>query len=143
VWKRRSGPAFLIALSGLGIGVGACLPWMYYFAGLIPLRGVMGLNGRLLLGAGALCVILGVLLARGVGLGGPKVQRRVTAAVGVGTIAAAAWLLWGVRELARGQGPTAMLAMRGGPGLLVVGLGGALLLLTACIPERYWSHTAG
>jgi hypothetical protein len=32
-----------------------------------------------------------------------------------------------------------MLALRPGPGLFVVGLGGALLLLTACIPERYWS----
>jgi hypothetical protein len=32
-----------------------------------------------------------------------------------------------------------MLVLRPGPGLFVVGLGGVLLALTACIPERYWS----
>jgi hypothetical protein len=32
-----------------------------------------------------------------------------------------------------------MLALRPGPGLFVVGVGGVLLALTACIPERYWS----
>jgi hypothetical protein len=142
VWKRPSGPAFLIALSGLGIGAGACLPWMYYFAGLIPLRGVIGLHGRLLLATGALCVALGVMLARGGRLGPHRVQRSVTAALGVAITGAAVWLLLGVKELARGQGATGMLAMRAGPGLFVVGLGGMLLLFTACIPETYWSYPA-
>jgi hypothetical protein len=63
----------------------------------------------------------------------------VTAALGVVIICVAAWLLIGVWELAHARGESAMLALRPGPGLFVVGLGGALLALTACIPERYWS----
>ena len=140
--RRRFGPPVLIALSGLAIGAGALLPWMYYFAGLIPLRGVIGLNGRLLLAAGALCVIFGVLLARGAGLGPHRVRVGLTAALGIGITGAAVWLLLGVRDLLFGPGANAMLAMRAGPGLFVIGLGGVLLLLTACIPETYWSYSA-
>ena len=143
VSRRVSTPALLIVLAGLAIGLGAFLPWMYYFAGLVPLRGVIGLNGRLLLAAGALCVALGValcvMLGRGTRLGPQIVLRRVTAALGLGITCAAVWLLIGVRELARARGESAMLALRPGPGLFVVGLGGVLLALTACIPERYWS----
>lgn len=121
------------------IGIGASLPWMYYFAGLVPLRGVIGLNGRLLLAAGVLCVALGVVLGRGTRLGPHRLLRRVTAALGVGITCVAVWLLIGVRELARARGESAMLVLRPGPGLFVVGLGGVLLALTACIPERYWN----
>ena len=138
---RYSVAAIVIVLSGLGIGIGATLPWMYYFAGLVPLRGVIGLNGRLLLAAGALCVVLGVVLGRGMLLGAPKVLRSVTAMLGVGIAGVAVWLLIGVREMARARGQSAMLALRPGPGLFVIGLGGVLLALTACLPERYW--TAG
>jgi hypothetical protein len=137
--RRRSTPAFLIVLSGLGIGIGACLPWMYYFAGLVPLRGVIGLNGRLLLSAGAVCVALGVMLGRGIRLGPPTLLRRVTAALGVVITCVAGWLLIGVWELAHTRGESTMLVLRPGPGLFVVGLGGVLLVLTACIPERHWS----
>ena len=139
VSRRRSLPAVLIVLGGLGIGIGASLPWMYYFAGLVPLRGVIGLNGRLLLAAGALCVALGVMLGRGTRLGPHRVLQRVTAALGVGITGVAVWLLIGVWELARARGASAMLALRPGPGLFVVGFGGVLLALTACIPKRYWS----
>ena len=132
-------PALLIVLGGLAIGIGASLPWMYYFAGLVPLRGVIGLNGRLLLGAGALCVALGVMLGRGIRLGPPTLLRRVTAALGVVITCVAVWLLIGVWELAHTRGESAMLVLRPGPGLFVVGLGGVLVALAACIPERYWS----
>ena len=132
-------PALLIVLGGLGIGIGASLPWMYYFAGLVPLRGLIGLNGRLLLAAGALCVALGVMLGRGTRLGPHIVLRRVTAALGVVITCVAVWLLIGVWELARTRGESAMLALRPGPGVFVVGLGGVLLVLTACIPEQNWS----
>jgi hypothetical protein len=139
VSRRRSTPALLIVLAGLAIGIGASMPWMYYFAGLIPLRGVIGFNGRLLLAAGALCVALGLMLGRATRLGPHRVLRRVTAALGVVITCFAVWLLIGVRDLARARGESAMLALRPGPGLFVVGLGGMLLALAACIPERYWS----
>ena len=137
---RRARSALLIVLAGLAIGIGASLPWMYYFAGLVPLRGVIGLNGRLLLAAGVLCVALGVMLGRGTWLGLHIVRRRVTAVLGIVITCVAVWLLIGVGELARARGESAMLALRPGPGLFVVGLGGLLLALSACIPERYW-HT--
>jgi hypothetical protein len=140
VSRRRSTPALLIVLSGLDISIGASLPWMYYFAGLVPLRGIIGWNGRLLLAAGVLCVVLGVVLGRGTWLGLHIVLRRVTAALGIVIACVAVWLLIGVEELAGARGESAMLALRPGPGLFVVGLGGLLLALTACIPVRYW-HT--
>jgi hypothetical protein len=135
---RCATPALLIVLAGLAIGIGAVLPWMYYFAGLVPLRGVIGLNGRLLLAAGVLCVALGVVVGRGTWLGRHIVLRRVTAVMGIVITCVAVWLVIGVGELARARGESAMLALRPGPGLFVVGLGGLLLALTACIPERYW-----
>jgi hypothetical protein len=135
---RRPIP-LLIVLGGLGIGIGASLPWMYYFAGLIPLRGVIGWNGRLLLAAGAVCVALGVMLGRGTRLGPQVMLQRVTAVLGVAITGVAVWLLIGVRELVRARGESAMLALRPGPGLFVVGLGGVLLALTGCIPARHWS----
>jgi hypothetical protein len=136
---RRATPALLIVLAGLAIGTGALLPWVYYFAGLVPFRGVIGLNGRLLLAAGVLCVALGVVLGRGTRLGLHIVVRRVTAGMGIVITCVAGWLLIGVGELARPRGESAMLALRPGPGLFVVGLGGLLLALTACIPARYWN----
>ena len=132
-------PALLIVLGGLGIGIGALLPWMYYFAGLIPLRGVIGWNGRLLLAAGAACVAVGVMLGRGTRLAPQVMLQRVTVALGVAITGVAVWLLIGVRELVRARGASAMLALRPGPGLFVVGLSGVLLALTGCLPERYWS----
>jgi hypothetical protein len=98
------------------------------------------LNGRLLLAAGVLCVALGVVLGRGTWVGLHIVLRRVTAVLGIVIACVAVWLLIGVGELARARGESAMLALRPGPGLFVVGLGGLLLALSACIPERYW-HT--
>jgi hypothetical protein len=135
---QRATPALLIVLAGLAIGTGALLPWMYYFAGLIPLRGVIGLNGRLLLATGGLCVALGIVLGRGTRPGLHIVLRRVTAVMGIVITCVAVWLVIGVGELARARGESAMLALRPGPGLFVVGLGGLLLALTALIPVRYW-----
>jgi hypothetical protein len=63
----------------------------------------------------------------------------VTAALGVVITCFAVWLLIGVRDLARARGESAMLALRPGPGVFVVGLGGVLLALAACIPEQHWS----
>jgi plastocyanin len=63
VARRWSLPRVFGVLGGLGVSIGACLPWMSLYAGLVPLRGLIGLNGRLLLAAGVLGVALGVVLA--------------------------------------------------------------------------------
>src|SRR3989441_10676276 len=44
------------AVGGALMAIGSFLPWLSLFAGLHPLRGVIGLNGRVLAAGGALCV---------------------------------------------------------------------------------------
>src|SRR2546425_8144040 len=50
---------------GALLAIGAFLPWLTLYAGLHPLRGVIGLNGRVLAAGGAGCLVAG-----GRGLGG-------------------------------------------------------------------------
>src|SRR5207244_10958570 len=51
----------LAAVAGGGLmAIGAFLPWLTLYAGLHPLRGVIGLNGRFLAAGGAVCLVAGV-----------------------------------------------------------------------------------
>src|SRR5438094_7264970 len=51
----------LAAVAGGGLmAIGAFLPWLTLYAGLHPLRGVIGLNGRFLVAGGAVCLVAGV-----------------------------------------------------------------------------------
>jgi hypothetical protein len=140
--RRWSLPRVFGVLGGLGVSIGACLPWMSLYAGLVPLRGLIGLNGRLLLAAGVLGIALGVVLARDNPRDKRVVFRGLAAALGIGVTGAAIWLLIGVWQLSQGRGTSAMLVPRAGPGLFVVTLGGALLVLAACVPERFLDRTA-
>jgi len=45
---------------GVLMAIGAFLPWLTLYAGLHPLRGVIGLNGRVLAAGGAVCLVAGV-----------------------------------------------------------------------------------
>lgn len=121
----------LAAIGGSAVVVGSCLPWLSYFAGLVPLRGLTGINGRLMLVAGG----VGLLTALGLAWrAAPRVRATARSAAGVLgliVVAAAVWLLEGVRELTRVQASNAMLAPRPGIGLVIVLAGGALLLLSA------------
>jgi hypothetical protein len=122
----------LLALAGGGaIALGSWLPWMTYFAGLVPLRGWIGLNGRLLLGAGVIGLVVAVALAPRRGARTRGYARRVAALVGLGVVAAAAWLLLGVWDLTRIHAANAMVAPRPGFGLVVVLAGGAMLCASA------------
>src|SRR6266700_5520350 len=42
------------------MAIGAFLPWLTLYAGLHPLRGVIGLNGRVFAAGGAVCLVAGV-----------------------------------------------------------------------------------
>src|SRR3989442_10779266 len=44
---------------GALVAIGAFLPWLTLYAGLHPLRGVIGLNGRVLAAGGAVCLVAG------------------------------------------------------------------------------------
>src|SRR6185437_2837269 len=65
VARRRTVPKapLLAVLGGAAVALGSWLPWMSYFAGLQPLRGVIGLNGRVLFGAGVVALIAGAAAA--------------------------------------------------------------------------------
>ena len=126
----------LLALAGGGaVALGSWLPWMSYFAGLVPLRGWIGLNGRALLVSGLVAAALGVALGRAHGARSRTAARWATGSLGVAVAAAAGWLLIGVRELTQLKSSNAMLAPRAGIGLVVVLVGGAALLVAAFVAD--------
>src|SRR5205809_7912380 len=89
----RNAPERLVAaaalVGGALVAAGAFLPWLSLFAGLHPLRGVIGLNGRLLAAGGGVCLVAGVRywLRPAPGPGGG------VAVVGGGLTGFALWLL--------------------------------------------------
>ena len=138
----RSTAPLLAIVGGGAIAVGAWLPWMSYFAGLYPLRGIIGVNGRLLLGAAVVGVVAGIVLARSRAPRVRRYTRRGVVALGALVMLAAVWLLIGVRELTRVRAANAMFAPKPGGGLVVVLVGGALLALAAAVPDRSDSDRA-
>lgn len=144
--RRRVGPhlpadsivPLLTMVGGGAIALGAWLPWMSYFAGLYPLRGVIGVNGRLLLTVGIGGVVGGGVLAFRRASWEPRTRRRakrVIASLGVLVVIAAVWLLAGVRELTRIHASNSMLVPRPGIGLEVVLVGGLLLAGVLLAPD--------
>jgi hypothetical protein len=140
--NKPSTDSMLTVAGGGAVVAGAWLPWMSYFAGLVPLRGIIGLNGRMLFGAGVIAIGLGAWMAMTSGADSLRRLRLASAALGMAIVGAAVWLLIGVHDLSHPQ-PTpvmnsmhamhsmqGMLAMRLGPGLLAVLAGGAILTLT-------------
>src|ERR1035437_3426471 len=119
---------------GAAIALGSCLPWMYYFAGLIPLRGLIGLNGRLFFAAGAVSMTLGFLRSRAAMETRGRWQV-FAALLGAMVSAGAVWLLIGVWELTRTDGSNAMLAPKAGSGLWVVLCGGVVVAFAAAVPD--------
>jgi hypothetical protein len=128
-------PPALAAAGGAAIALGAWLPWMSYFAGLFPLRGLTGINGWLMVVAGVLGLLAAAALTRHHTSRARFIGRWTAGVVGFVVVAASVWLLEGVRQLTRVRASNAMLAPRSGPGLFVVLAGGALLLLAAMIPR--------
>ena len=120
---------------GAVIALGSCLPWMYYFAGLVPLRGLIGLNGRLFFAAGAISIALGLLRSRAVVATRGR-WRVFTALLGATVSTGAVWLLIGVWELTHQHGSDAMLAPKAGSGLWVVLFGGVLVAFAAAVPDE-------
>lgn len=119
------------ALGGALIVAGAWLPWFSLYAGLHPLRGITGLNGRLLLAGGAAAAVVGLaLLVRD-----DRRRRGLLGSLGVGLAVFSAWLLLGVPTTYRTMQENPMLVARIGPGLFVVLLG-ALLVVAAAFIRR-------
>jgi hypothetical protein len=106
--------------------VGALLPWLSVYAGLQTYSGVVGLNGRLLLAAGA----VGVVAAVGYLLTGWLPLRWALGLWGFGLLAFSGWLI--VQLLAAYQRLAAdpLFLARLGPGLFVAAAGAAMLAAT-------------
>lgn len=118
--ERLVGSAAVVG--GALIAIGAFLPWLSLFAGLHPLRGVIGLNGRLLAVGGVICLVAGVGCWR---RAAPGMQRGV-AVLGCALAGFAVWLIVRLLTTYRDLSANPMLVPRLGPGLFVA-LAGALL----------------
>ncbi len=117
--------ALAAVLGGLLVAGGAFLPWVSFYAGLYPVRGVAGLWGRLLAVGGGGCVLAGGLAWWRSG----RALERTIAVLGCALTAFTAWLvLQLVLTVAhlRADPMNAMLVPRAGPGLFVV-LAGTLV----------------
>ena len=119
------------ALGGLLVTGGAFLPWLSFYAGLYPMRGVVGPWGRVLAGGGIACAFLGAWAwARRT-----RVLERGIALLASGLGAFALWLLAQLAITFRALRANPMLVPRVGPGLFVV-LSGALLALAPVLLLR-------
>lgn len=122
--------AVAAVLGGILVAGGAFLPWLSFYAGLYPMRGVVGPWGRLLVVGGLLSALLGVYSAwrpgRRVALGSSMLAGGLTLFAG--------WLVFQLLlSFQRLQG-SPMLVPRMGPGLFVV-LAGALVALAPAVPR--------
>ena len=113
----------LAAVAGGGLmAIGAFLPWLTLYAGLHPLRGVIGLNGRFLAAGGAVCLVAGV---RGWVRPAPVV-RWVVALVGGALAGFGVWLIVQLLITYHHLRANPMLVPRLGPGLFIA-VAGALV----------------
>ena len=119
-------------VGGALIATGAFLPWLSLFAGLHPLRGVIGLNGRLLAAAGAVCLVAGVRYWQ---RPAPRLQRAV-AVLGWVLTAFAICLTLQLFNSFRELRANPMLVPRLGPGLFLALLGSLLAAATALPSSR-------
>jgi len=119
----------MTAITGGGLLIaGAFLPWLSLYAGLHPLRGVIGLNGRLIAAGGVVCLGSGA-----VEWWHPTiVARRISFALGVALTAFAGWLLVQQAVVYRELSP--MLVPRPGLGLFVALAGSLLAAISGLIP---------
>jgi len=121
---RSDGRRFALAAvaGGAMMATGAFLPWLTLFAGLHPLRGVIGLNGRVLAAGGAVCLVAGI---RG-WLRPASWVRWAVALLGGASAGFGAWLIVQLLITYRRLGANPMLVPRLGPGLFIA-VAGALV----------------
>ncbi len=121
-------------VSGGALVVGALLPWITLFAGLYTYRGIIGLNGRLMLAGGVLAVAGGVWLF----IRDSLAVRRALGGLGLVLLAFAIWLLIQQYAMLQDMVVNQPMTVPGiGPGLFVTS-GGALLLALVTLGS-FWS----
>src|SRR5881296_3792973 len=134
----RNAPERLVAaaalVGGALVAAGAFLPWLSLFAGLHPLRGVIGLNGRLLVAGGGVCLVAGVChWLRPT----PGLERGVVV-LGWALTGYAVWLIAQLFITYRELRTNPMLVPRLGPGLFLALFGALLAGATAALRLPAW-----
>jgi len=116
--------------AGAVIIVGAFLPWVEAFAGLVQVPGVRGSNGRILAAAGAVIACVGLYqLAR------PSERARwFTGLAGFAAVGFSGYLLIQLARSMRVLGGDSMVIARPGPGLWVVATGSLAAFATLFFP---------
>jgi hypothetical protein len=117
-WPRgwRAAAGLTAVAAGALIITGALLPWVEAFAGLLPISGIRGGNGRELAAMGAVVVAAGIWqLARG-----GQAARWLVGLAGFAAAGFSGYLLIQLVRTVRGLGGDSMVLARPGPGLPVV-----------------------
>jgi hypothetical protein len=127
-WRTAVGLGAVAA--GATITVGAFLPWVETFAGLIQIPGIRGGNGRMLAAAGIVIAAAGLYhVIRGAGP-----ARWLIGIGGFGSLAFAGYLLIRLSSSLHSLGGDSMVIARGGPGLWVIAAGSLLAFTTLFMP---------
>ncbi|MGP0028585.1 MAG: hypothetical protein ACLPKE_35305 [Streptosporangiaceae bacterium] len=127
-WRTVAGLGSVAA--GAAIILGAALPWVETFAGLIGIPGLRGSNGRMLAAAGAVIAAAGIYqLARG-----GQTARWLTGVTGFAALGFSGYLLIQLTRSMAVLGGDSMVAARGGPGLWVAAAGSAAAFGTLFLP---------
>lgn len=114
---------------------GALLPWMTLLAGLHPLRGIIGLNGKVVFAVGAAAFLAGLLLV--VRPVRSPVLMTAIGLAGVSMTVAAAWLMSVMQAMQADLARNPMTLAQPGPGLLVVGMGAVILSFTLLLQQDF------
>jgi hypothetical protein len=131
-WPRgwRAAAGLTAVAAGALIITGALLPWVEAFAGLLPISGIRGGNGRELAAAGAVIAAAGIWqLARG-----GQAARWLAGLAGFAAAGFAGYLLIQLVRTVRDLGGDSMVIARPGPGLPVVLAGSLAAFATLLFP---------
>jgi hypothetical protein len=130
LWSWRTAVGLTAVAAGVTVVIGAFLPWVEAFGGLMQIPGIRGGNGRILAGAGILLVIAGLWHA----VHGAGWARWLVGVAGFASAAFSGYLLIRLSESVRALGGDSMVIARGGPGLWVSAAGSLAAFATLFLP---------
>src|SRR5580700_813396 len=132
-WPRgwRLMTALTTLAAGAAVITGAFLPWVEAFAGLIPIPGVRGDNGKLLAVAGAVIAAAGLAQL----VTGGQAARWLGGLTGFAASAFSGYLLIRLTATMHALGGDSMVAARGGPGLAVTTAASLAAFATLLLPS--------
>ena len=128
-WRLMTALTTLAA--GAAVIAGAFLPWVEAFAGLVPIPGVRGDNGKLLAVAGAVIVAAGLAQL----VTGGQAARWLGGLTGFAASAFSGYLLIRLTATMHALGGDSMVAARGGPGLAVTTAASLAAFATLLLPS--------